>query len=127
MLTGDSISCLTASNALDCVEARAEPGCDRRNNFRFWHETHLPGRSFARRGKKISAGRAKKQGAPNDAGLAPILKREFDSALADKSTFASQRNLTVATLELPDGSIAVETKAEARSTQPSSSVGVGHA
>jgi len=55
------------------------------------------------------------------------LKREFDSALADKSTFASQPNLTVAALELSDGSIAVEAKAEAQSTQASSSVGVGHA
>jgi|SRR5712691_4968969 len=46
---------------------------------------------------------------------------------AHKSICGSQRNLTVAALGLSDGSIAVETKAEARNTQASLSVGVGHA
>jgi hypothetical protein len=46
---------------------------------------------------------------------------------AHKSIYGGERNLTVAALGLSDGSIAVETKAEARSTQASSSVGVDHA
>ena len=48
-------------------------------------------------------------------------------AYAHKSMYRGERNLTVAALELSDGSIAVEAKAEARSTQASSSMGVGHA
>jgi hypothetical protein len=43
------------------------------------------------------------------------------------SKYGSKRNLTVTALDLSDGSIPVDAKAEARNTQASSSVGVGHA
>jgi hypothetical protein len=56
-----------------------------------------------------------------------ILRSRSRQAHADKSQSGGQRNLTVAALELLDGSIAVEARAEARSTQASSSVGLGHA
>jgi hypothetical protein len=64
---------------------------------------------------------------PGTSALAPILTHKFRSALAHKSTYYSERNLTATALESSDGSIPVEDKAEARNTKASSSMGVGHA
>jgi hypothetical protein len=51
--------------------------------------------------------------------LAAILKRKFRLAIAHKSIFGSERNLTLAALDLSDGSILGEATTKARSTQAS--------
>jgi hypothetical protein len=69
---------------------------------------------------------------PNDIAVSVTMSRagfilRAGSALAHKSTYRSERNLTVTALESSDGSIPVEAKAEARDAQAPPSMGVGYA